>query len=62
MLNWKNYDRFSYLYSLKTIGHLNLNCEYLVGIHVLQVLRFVYKVQDFGNFELSPMESKIEIK
>ena len=26
MLNWKNYNRFSYLYTacLKTIGHLNL--------------------------------------
>ena len=27
MLNWRNYNRFSYLYTvcLKTIGHLNMN-------------------------------------
>ena len=41
---------------LKMIDRLDL--KLLIFIGILQVLRYVFqKVQDFGNFELSPMLS-----
>ena len=54
MLNLGDYNRFSYLYTvcLKTTDHLNLNIRIFTG-HTASF--GVSKVQDFGNFELSPM-------
>ena len=58
MLYWKNYNRFTYLYTvcLKTIGHLNLKLWIFSG-HTAIFKIWVSKVQDFGKFELSPMKA-----
>ena len=55
MLN-SNYYRFSDLYSvcLKTIGHLSFKLC-IFSEHITSFKFGVLKVQDFGNFELSPM-------
>ena len=60
ILNWADYYGFFDLISvyLKTIDHLNL--KLLIFIGKLQVSRFDFqKDQDFGNFELPPMQSSI---
>ena len=56
MLNSADYYRFSDLYSacLKTIDHLSLELGIFSG-HIASFKIGVFKVQDFGNFELSPM-------
>ena len=57
MLNSADYYRFSGLYSvyLKTIGHLSFKLWIFSG-HIASFKIRVLKVQDFGNFELSPMD------
>ena len=58
MLNMADSNSFFDLFSvfLETIDHLDL--KLLIFIGILQVLRYVFqKVEDFGNFELSPMLS-----
>ena len=57
MLNYEYYNSFSDFFSdyLNTIIHLNWKI-YLFFLGFLQVLRFENsKVQDLGNFELSPI-------
>ena len=56
IMNSVDYDRISDLFSvkIKTINIQTCNCDYFEGI--LQVFKiWVFKVQDFGNYELSPM-------
>ena len=49
-------NRFSdlYLVCLKTIDHLNFKLWIFSG-HIASFKIGISKVQDFGNFELSPM-------
>ena len=56
MLNWADYNSFSDLFSacLKTIDYLNLKLLIFSG-HTASFKTGVSKVQDFENFELSPM-------
>ena len=56
----ENYNRFSYLYTvcLKTIDHLILKLWIFIG-HAASFKIEIRKVQDFGNFGLSPMELHI---
>ena len=56
MLNKGDYNWFSDLYSvcLKTIDHLNFKLWIFSG-HTASFKIGILKVQDFGNFELSPM-------
>ena len=45
ILNYGDNNTFSHLFSvcLKAIEHLTWNCEYLVGIYVLQVLKLEFQ-------------------
>ena len=56
MLNKGDYNSFSdlFLVCLKTIDHLNLKLWIFSG-HTLSFKIGASKVQDFGNFKLSPM-------
>ena len=56
MLNKGDHDSFSDLFSicLRTFDHLNLKLWIFNG-HTANFKNGVSKVQDFGNFELSPM-------
>ena len=57
-----DYSSFSDKFSnyLNTIYHLILKLFIFVGI--LQVLKFeISKVQDFGNFEISPMQGLLHV-
>ena len=56
MLNYREYNKFSYLYTvcLKTIEHLNLKLWIFSGHTACFRLE---DFQDFGNFELSPMNN-----
>ena len=56
MLNQGDHNSFSDLFSvcLKTIDHLNMKLRIFIGLTASFKIE-VAKVQDFGNFELSPM-------
>ena len=56
MLNKGDHNSFSDLSSvcLRTFDHLNLKLSIFSG-HTANFMIGVSKVQDFGNFELSPM-------
>ena len=53
---------FSDLHSvcLKTMAHLNLKSRFFCG-HTASFKIGVSKVQDFGNFELSPMRETFNV-
>ena len=56
MLNLADYDSFSYLVSVyrKTTDHLNFNLLMFYR-YTLSFKISISKVQDFSNFELSPV-------
>ena len=59
MLNLADYNSISHLpsVSLKSVGHLNLKkCWYFVGI-IASFEIWISKVQDFQNFEISPINT-----
>ena len=58
MLNYRDHNSFSYLFTvfLRAIDHLNLKLKIFSG-HNASFKIGVSKVQDFGNFELSPMQT-----
>ena len=62
MLNKGDYNWLSVLYSvyLKTIDHLNSNCEYLVGIQ--QVLRLEFRKFRIWEFGTLCMKKSIRIQ
>ena len=59
MLNQGDYNSFSDLVSAcqRTIEHLNLKL-WIFGGYTISFKIGVLKVHDFGNFELSPMNTK----
>ena len=58
MLNYGDHNSFSDLFIvfLRTIDHLNLKLRIFSG-HNASLKNGVLKVQDFENFELSPMQA-----
>ena len=58
MLNSGDHNSFSDLFTIfrRTIDHLNLKLRIFSG-HNASFKIGVLKVQDFGNFELSPMQT-----